>query len=88
VLKDCRRITGLDVRHRMGAAFGTKKERVALREIARAFRLLMDAHKAAIGVLRPPRRNTLGDDPAFRVAAEVNHLCAGIRLLIMIGDRD
>jgi len=34
---------GTRCKARMGAAFGTKKERVALREIARAFRLLMDA---------------------------------------------
>src|SRR3954467_10783444 len=48
----------------------------------------MCGHEAAIGVLRYAGRDALGDDPAGGVLAEVDHLGAGIDLLVAVGDRD
>ncbi len=48
----------------------------------------MRGDEAAIGVLRLARRDALGDDPARRVLAEMNHLGAGIDLLVAVRNRD
>src|SRR5208337_5375363 len=48
----------------------------------------MRRHLAAIGVLRLARRHALGDDPARRVAPEVDHLGAAVDLLAAIRDGD
>ncbi len=56
--------------------------------IARAVCLRHDAHEAAIGLLRAAGRDALRDDRAAGIAADMNHLGAGIGLLIVVGDGD
>ena len=72
----------------MRPALVADQQAVALGIVARIFRLRMHRDKAAIGVLRAPGADTLRDDPAFRVLAQMDHLCAGIGLLVVVGDRD
>src|ERR1700733_4778913 len=72
----------------MRAAFVADQKRVASGEVARAGRFTMRRDKTAIGVLRNAGRDALGDDPARRILAEVNHLGAGIDLLVAVRNRD
>src|SRR4051794_18769892 len=72
----------------MGAAFVADQQRIARGEIARASRFTVRGDEATIGILRDARRNSLGDDPAGGVVAEMDHLGAGIDLLVAVGDRD
>src|SRR5919204_1872350 len=72
----------------MGAALGADEERIAIGEVARAFRPGVRRHQAAISVVRAPGGDALGDDPARCVLAEMQHLGAGIDLLVAVGDRD
>ena len=44
--------------------------------------------QTAIGVLAPARRDPFRHDGAARILAEMNHFCAGIRLLAQVGERD
>src|SRR5690606_15541124 len=44
--------------------------------------------KPAVGILRVARRDTLRDDPARRVLAEVDHLGAAVDLLVAVRNRD
>ena len=83
-----RRIFGLDVRHRVRAALVADEQRIAVREVARARGLAVRGHQPAVGVLRTPGGNTLRDDPARRVLAEMDHLGAGIDLLHAVRHRD
>src|SRR5580704_11401332 len=48
----------------------------------------MHADEAAIGVLRLPRTDAFRDDPRARVLAQMDHLGAGVGLLIVIRDGD
>src|ERR1700676_4530002 len=48
----------------------------------------MRGAEAAIGVLRDAGRDTLGDDAAGGVLAQMNHLGAGIDLLVTVRNRD
>src|SRR5271163_4248771 len=48
----------------------------------------MRRDEAAIGVLRHAGGDALGDDPAGRVLAEMDHLGAGIDLLVAVRNRD
>src|SRR3982075_260208 len=48
----------------------------------------MGGNEAAIGVLRNAGRDALGDDPAGGVLAEMQHLGAGIHLLVTVRNRD
>src|SRR5207249_9992340 len=65
-----RSVLRFDVRHGVRAAFVADQERVAGGEVACAGSFPMCSHEAAIGVLRDPGRNALGDDPAGGVLAE------------------
>ena len=86
---DLRRgIAALDVGHGVGAAFLADEKGIALRVVAGARRAGMHAHEPAIGVLRTASTDTLGDDPRARVAAQMMHLRARVRLLEMVGDGD
>ena len=84
-----RAVIRLDIGHRMRAAVVADQQRVAIGEIARARRLAMRRDLAAIGVLRMAGGNALRDHPARRVLAEMDHLSAGIDLLMAVrnGDR-
>ena len=48
----------------------------------------MRRDEPAIGVVGVARGDALGDDAARGVLAEMDHLGAGIDLLIAVGDRD
>src|SRR5579862_4657114 len=48
----------------------------------------MRRDQTAIGVVGFPGGDALGDDPAGRVLAEMQHLGAAVYLLIAIGNRD
>src|SRR3981189_2120389 len=72
----------------MRTAFVADQQRIAGGKIARAGGLAVRGDEAAIGVLRNARRDALGDDPAGGVLAEMDHLGAGIDLLVAVGDRD
>src|SRR6201987_5524500 len=48
----------------------------------------MRGNQAAIGVLRDASRDALGDDPRRGVLAQMNHLGAGIDLLVAVRDRN
>src|SRR5580693_4460163 len=48
----------------------------------------MRGDEPAIGVLRNAGSNALGDDPARGVLAEMDHLGAGIDLLVAVRNRD
>ena len=58
-----------------------------MREIARILGAFRHAHQAAVSVLPMPGGDALGNDLAAGVAADVNHLGAGIRLLVVVGQR-
>ena len=47
---------------------------------------LADLHQAAVGVLAVAGGDALGDDRALRVLADVDHLGAGVGLLVVVGD--
>ena len=64
-----------------------KQQRVALRKIARVGGALLDFHQPAIAVLPVAGRDALGDDGALRVLADVDHLGAGVGLLIIVRHR-
>src|SRR6516225_5922611 len=71
VLEQRRGILRFHVRNGVGAAFVADQKRVAGGVVARAGRFAMRGDEAAIGVLRHACGNTLGDDPARRVLAEM-----------------
>src|SRR3977135_2696250 len=81
-------ILRFDIGHGVRAAFVADQERVAGRKIARAGRLAVRGYEAAIGVLGNTGRDALGDDPAGGVLAEMDHLGAGIDLLVAVRNRD
>ena len=57
-----------------------------MREVAHAFGIGCDADKAAIGVVAVPCADTLADDGRAAALAIVDHLGAGVGLLIIVGD--
>ncbi len=83
-----RAILYLDVREGVGAASIADQHRVALRVIARAFGLGCDPHQSAVAVVGLAGRNALAYDGAPRVLADVDHLGAGVGLLVIVGQRD
>ena len=83
-----RGVAHIYVREGMRAALVADKHRVALREVAGVLRSLHDLDLAAIGVLAVFSRDALGDDGAARVFADVDHLGAGIGLLVLGGQGD
>jgi hypothetical protein len=84
-----RRVLGLDIRHSVGAALVADQERIAVGEVARVGGLAVRGDEAAVGVLRVPGGDALGNDPAGRALAQVDHLGAAVDLLIAVrhGDR-
>src|SRR5437870_6775775 len=72
----------------MGAAFVADQERVAVGEVARAGRAAVRGPLAAIAVVGLAGRDALGADPGRGVLAEMQHLRAGIDLLVPVRDGD
>src|SRR6266513_3439113 len=79
----------LDIEIRKGVrpALVADEQRIALRVIARAARILRNLHQAAIRVLAVPGRNALRHNRALRIASQMNHLGAGVRLLPVVRRR-
>src|ERR1700674_362995 len=75
------------VRHRMRAALVTDEERVATGKVPRVIGAGHDADEAAISVLRLAGGDALGDDRAAGVLADVDHLRAGVGLLMVVDKR-
>ena len=69
----------------MSTALIAEHQRIALRIIASPRRTLEDLNGATIGILAMPSGNTLGDDRAAGVFADMNHFGAGIGLLVVVG---
>ena len=88
VLEQRRRVLGFDIRHGVRAALVADQQRIARGEVARARRLAMCGDEAAIGVLRHAGGDALRDDAAGRVLAQMDHLGAGIDLLVAVRNRD
>ncbi len=77
----------LEVRERMSAALIAQKQRVALGVIPGPSGALHDFDEATVAVLSVTRGDPLGDDGAFGVFSNVNHLGSRIRLLVVVGER-
>src|SRR6202042_1418937 len=88
VLEHGGRGLGLDIGDGVGAALVADQERVAIGEVAGADGAAGGRDQPAIGVVGAAGGDALGDDPARGVAAEMDHLGAGIDLLAAVGDRD
>ena len=81
-------IAGLDVGEGVRAAVAAHEEGVALREIAGTMRARQYFHEAAVAVLPMTGRDAFRNDGALRVGADVDHLRAGVGLLVVVGNRD
>src|SRR6202012_2967320 len=78
----------LALRLRVRGAVLADPQGVALREVARALRLGVSGDEAAVGIGGMAGGNALGEDPRPRVASKVDHLGAGVGLLMIVGDGD
>ena len=83
-----RAVAAFDIGHGMRAALISDEQGVTLREIARAVGTTQNAYQTAIRRIRFTRRDCFGDDTRFCVLTHMDHLRAGIGLLIAIGDGD
>ena len=70
------------------AAQRPEQQRVTLGEVAHALGIGRNAHQSAIGVVAVSGANALADDGRARTFAIVDHLGAGIGLLVIVGHRD
>ena len=77
------RVAHFDVRERVRAALVAQQQRVALRIVAGVLRGLHDLHHAAVRVLSVAGGDALGDDRRSGVLADVDHLRAGVGLLVI-----
>src|SRR5690606_37907444 len=84
VLQDGRAVAHLDARERVRSALVAYEHGIALRVVACAVRLRHDLHLAAIAVLPLAGGDSLGHDVRLRVATDVNHLGARVRLLLVV----
>ena len=81
-------VLAFDVGHRVGAASVADEERIALGEVPRPFGLGRYADQSPVGLIGAAGGNALGDDPRRRVFAQMDHLGAGVGLLVVVGDGD
>jgi len=70
------------------AALVADEQRVALGKIARVHGALLNLDQAAVAVLSVPGGNALRNNRAVRVFADVDHLGAGVGLLIIVRHGD
>ena len=80
-------ILHLDVGHCVGPALVSDQQRVALGEILRPVGGGQYLHQAPVGAVAMARGNPLGNDGAPGVLAFVNHLGAGVGLLVIVDQR-
>ena len=83
-----RGIANLDIGHGVRAAVLAEQQRIALGEIAHALGIGSNANQPAIGVLALASRDALGNNGRAAALAVVDHLGAGVGLLVIVGDRD
>src|SRR6516164_2395064 len=72
----------------MRAAFVTQKQGITLRVITRAGGPLHNLYQTTIGILSMPGGDPFRDDGTLCVLTHMDHFGAGIRLLIVIRQRD
>ena len=80
------RVCHRDVGEGVGCTLVAHKHAVALGVVACTRSRLADAHFAAVGVAGVVRADTLADDGALGVLANVDHLGAGICLHVPVGE--
>src|SRR5690606_36480728 len=77
----------LHVGEGVGAAALADQQAVALGVVAGAFGPALDLDQAAVGVLAAAGADALADDLALGARAQVDHLGAGVGLLVVVGQR-
>ena len=77
-------VLDLDVGEGVRAALVADQHRVALGVVTRTFRFRKHAHQAAVAVVALAGGNALRHDRRLRVLADVDHLGAGVGLLLSI----
>src|SRR5690606_4543712 len=82
------RVAHVDRREGVGAALAADQERVALGVVSRVLGLRVDLNEPAIRLLAVAGADALADDRRSGVLADVDHLGAGVGLLVVVGDRD
>jgi len=82
-----RRILDFQVRERMCPTFVPQQQRITLRIITGILAALHHFHFSPVRVTAEPGGDTFRNDPATGIVTDMNHLCTGIRLLIIIGNR-
>src|SRR5258708_36179082 len=80
-----RRLLNVDIGEGVRPADIAHQERVALRVVAGPLGPLEDLHHAAVGVLAMAGGNSFGYDRASGVFTDVDHLSAGISMLVGVG---
>src|SRR5690606_34963586 len=89
LMLDLRRgIANLDVGHGVRTAAVAEQKAVTLGEVSHALGIGRDTNQPAIGVVRPARADALRDNRRAGALAIMDHLGAGVGLLIIVGDRD
>ena len=88
MLHDGRVITYVCVRISVRSAMVAQEKAVALRVVARILCRGSDGNQATVAVLATTCGDTLGDNRAAGVASEMDHLRAGVRLLVVVGYSD
>ena len=78
------RVRDRDVGERVGGTLGADEHAVALGVVAGACGGLADAHFATVGVAGVVRADTLRNDRALGVLADVDHLRAGVSLHVAV----
>ena len=81
-------ILNLQVREGVRAALITHQQRIALRIITGVLGGRQDFYQSPVGILAVARGNPLGNNRAAGVLADVDHLGAGVGLLIIAGHGD
>ena len=83
-----RGIANLDIGHGVRAAVLAEQQRIALGEIADPFGARRNADQPAVGVLALAGADPLRHDGRAAAPPVVDHLGAGIGLLVIVGHRD
>ena len=81
-------VADLNVGKCVRTTFVADQHGVALRIITRPCGGRRNSDEPAVAVIRMPGRDTLADNRAARVFSDMDHFGAGVRLLIIVGDRD
>ena len=79
-----RRVADFNVGNGVGPALVPDEKGVALGEVLGPVGGWVDLHQSPVGVLAVSGRDALGDDGALGVLADVDHLGAGVGLLVVV----